>query len=77
MEMAEMPDGRQNYRMRDHIRKIMKTAAGLVLWAVLFVSFALPAAALDWDHPGFEMFRITVTQAGTPAPDTTGTGGGE
>lgn len=29
------------------------------------------------DHPGFEMFRITVTQAGTPAPDTTGTGGGE
>ena len=57
--MAEMPDGRQNYRMRDHIRKIMKTAAGLVLWAVLFVSFALPAAALDWDHPGFEMGHIS------------------
>ena len=57
--MAEMPDGRQNYRMMDHIRKIMKTAAGLVLWAVLFVSFALPAAALDWDHPGFEMGHIS------------------
>ena len=29
------------------------------------------------DHPGFVMFQITVTQAGAPAPDTTGTGSGE
>lgn len=28
------------------------------------------------DHPGFVMFQITVTQAGAPAPDTTGTGSG-
>ena len=29
------------------------------------------------DHRDFEMFRITVTQAGTPDPDTTGTGSDE
>ena len=57
--MAEMPERSQNNRTHDHSGIIRKTAAGFVLWAVLFVFSAFPAAALDWDHPGFEMGHIS------------------